>query len=55
MGLTETHADSAITDCELSIDGYFLIRKDRSTGKGGGVLCYIRADLNWIRRIDLEN
>ena len=54
MGLTETHANSTITDSEFNIDGYTVIRKDRSTGIGGGVLCYIRSDLNWKRRLDLE-
>ena len=54
FGITESHTTSSVNDGELSIDGYNMIRKDRSTGIGGGVICYIRDDLKWQRRNDLE-
>ena len=35
--------------------GYHIVRKDRKSGKGGGVVVFIRDDLKWQRRTDLEN
>ena len=54
LGVTETHLNSVIDSSLLSVDGYTFIRKDRTSGAGGGVGCYIRNDLNWERRSDLE-
>ncbi|XP_057296255.1 uncharacterized protein LOC130625211 [Hydractinia symbiolongicarpus] len=39
----------------ISIEGYRTVRKDRKTGIGGGVIVYIRDDLEWQRRFDLES
>ena len=47
--------ESTITNAELSIDGNTIERKDRENGVLGGVLCYIRSDVNYIRRVVLEN
>ena len=43
-GITESKLDSSVTNAELNIDGYSVIRNDRN-GTGGGVACCIRNDL----------
>ena len=53
-GISESHATPDIRDGELEIDGYDLVRKDRESGEYGGVLCYIRSDIKYQRRWDLE-
>lgn len=55
LGLSETHNNGSVSDLELSIDGYTFERKDRIRGSHGGVLCYIRSDIIYVRRSDLEN
>ena len=40
---------------EIEITGYTSIRKDRIDKKGGGVLVYIRKDINFIRKSELES
>ena len=30
-------------------------RKDRNNGRGGGVACYIRNDINYKRLVDMED
>jgi len=43
IGITESWATENITDSELSMRGYQLFRRDRSTGnRGGGVLLYVK-------------
>ena len=44
-------------DCttSLNLDNYIFVRKDCETGIGGGVGCFIREDIKWQRRIDLES
>ena len=54
-GLTETHLHRSVLDDELYVDGYTLERADRSKGHYGGVLCYIRNDIQYQRRRDLES
>ena len=46
LGTSESHLNSTYTDSQMGIDGYDLVGKDRKTGKGGGISCYIRQDLN---------
>ena len=37
------------------IDGYTLERRDRPNGRGGGgVGCYVKSNVTYIRRHDLE-
>ena len=36
------------------IDGYTFIRKDRKSGPGGEVGCYINNDLQWQRKVGLS-
>ena len=40
VGITETKLHNSIGDSEISIDGYFAIRRDRNR-KGWGVICYV--------------
>ena len=42
IGITESWANSDITDAELGLEGYVLFRKDRRGRMGGGVLLYIK-------------
>ena len=55
LGVTETHTDKSVKDSQLNIPGYVMERKDRKVGPHGGVLCYIRDDLKYDRRYDLES
>ena len=54
LGITETPLSDFNTS-QLDVEGYDFIRKDRDRGLGGGIGCYIRKDLNWHRRTDLED
>ena len=38
VGITESKLDESINDCEIWIEGYSTIRRDRNR-KGGGVVC----------------
>ena len=48
LGITESWLNSSISDCELEIDGYSLLRNDRDNGSskrgGGGILIYSRTN-----------
>ena len=44
LGITESKLDSSVTNAEVNINGYSIIRNDRNRN-GGGVACYIRSDL----------
>ena len=44
LGITESELDSFVTDAEVNINGYSIIRNDRN-GIGWGVACYIRNNL----------
>ena len=48
----ETRLDSTITDGMIRVDGYDIIRKDRSR-TGGGVCIYLRITINYQIRDDL--
>eukprot|EP00794_Sanderia_malayensis_P017903 gene17903-19681_t len=54
FGFTESHFNSSTVDEEISVDGYRIDRLDRKTGSYGGVICYLRTDINYERRKDLE-
>ena len=54
FGFTESHADASVTENELSVGGYRVERKDPETGNHGGVPCFIRNDVKYERRRDLE-
>ena len=44
LGITESKLDSSISNQEVNISGYSILRSDRNR-YGGGVACYVRADL----------
>lgn len=54
ISFSETHTNNTVTDAQLKIPGYTLERKDRVIEGHGGVSLYIRDDLNYNRRDDLE-
>ena len=54
FGLSETHLHKDINSSEVNIDGYKFERSDRKNGTGGGVGCYVRDDISYHRRRDLE-
>ena len=41
VAVTEIWLSDEIPDSVVSMNGYVLIRSDRSTGIGGGMMCYI--------------
>ena len=51
---SQKHTHVNITNSEIEITGYTIERKDRSNGKYGGVLCYIRGRISYQRCYDLE-
>ncbi|XP_069941386.1 uncharacterized protein [Cherax quadricarinatus] len=51
---SESWLDDTVTDDEVKIDGYNIKRLDRNR-KGGGVCAYIRNDLAYSPRPDLNN
>ena len=50
IGISETKLDQSVSDAEVSIEGYNLIRQDRNR-HGGGVACYIKSNLSY----DIKN
>ena len=57
LAVNETKLDSSISNCELDITGYDIVRLDRELNgrRGGGVCFYIRSNLNFAVRKDLLN
>ena len=51
---SETHTNTSIKNAELEIPNYVLERKDRINGSHGGVSMYLRDDVSYRRREDLE-
>ena len=54
LGITESKLDSSVSDQEVNISGYSILRSDRNRN-GGGAACYIRADLCFNRRNVFSN
>ena len=46
IGFSETRLDSNISDNVIDLDGYDIVRKDRSRN-GGGVCIYVRSSINY--------
>ena len=46
IGICESKLDGSVLDPEMSIDNYKILRCDRN-GQEGGVICYVRNDLNY--------
>ena len=54
IGLSESKLDNSVNDNEISVPGYDILRKDRNRN-GGGVLAYIKNDLAYNVREDLDS
>ena len=54
ISINETRLDNTVDDPEMSIPGYDLFRKDRSSN-GGGVALYIRKIFNTINKTHIAN
>ena len=54
FGITESKLDNSVTDKEININGYSIIRNDRNRN-GGGVACYIRDDLCFNKKNIFSN
>ena len=42
IGITESWANTDITDAELGLTGYVMFRRDRIGRRGGGVILYVK-------------
>ena len=54
LAISETWLDSSVTNSEVSLDGFNIIRRDRDI-HWGGVCIYIKSDLAFSERTDLQN
>ena len=54
VALTETWLNMSHCDRDVNVDNYTHFRKDRTTGRGGGILVYVLSDIPCVRRYDLE-
>ena len=54
LGITESKLDSSVSDQEVNISGYSILRSARNR-YGRGVTCYVRADLGFNRRNVFSN
>ena len=45
IGITESWANTDITDAELGLTGYVMFRRDRIGRRGGGVILYIKKSI----------
>jgi hypothetical protein len=52
LAINETKLDSSISDSEIYINGYTIIRKDRNRN-GGGIAIYIKNNISHFERVDL--
>ena len=52
LTLNETRPDNSISDSEVKIPGYDIVRRDRNRN-GGGVAMFIRSNISFINRNDL--
>ena len=53
LGITETNLDNSVSNQELKIDGYNLLRSDRNKN-GGGVACYIKNNVAHNRKLSIS-
>ena len=53
LAINESKINESISDDEISISGFHLIRKDRNR-YGGGVLMHIRGTIPFSKRNDLR-
>ena len=52
-GINETKLDENVSDDEIALEGYTVIRNDRNTS-GGGVALFVHNDIPFIKRSDLS-
>ena len=58
LAINETRVDGSISDQDVKVEGYDVIRCDRTVNAGrfgGGVCFYIRSDINYVVRKDLDD
>ena len=57
LALNETRLNESISDQDVKVQGYDIIRHDRSTNGrfGGGVCFYIRSNISYSVRTDLDS
>ena len=57
LAINETKLDSTIHDNEIQLPGFEVVRKDRTVNgrNGGGVCIYLRSNLNYHTRDDLNS
>ena len=53
LGITETKLHNTVSNKELKIDGYNLLRSDRNKN-GGGVACYIKNNIAHNRKLSIS-
>ena len=54
IGITESKLDESVSDSEISIQGYDVVRNDRNR-HGGGVVCYVKNNLSYNVKKEFEN
>ena len=54
IGITESWANTYITDAELGLTGYVMFRRDRIGRRGGGVILYVKESIQ-ANEIKLES
>ena len=55
LALNETKLDDLVGNNDIYIPGYEIVRRDRISHNGGGVCFYIRSNLNYNIRQDLQH
>ena len=57
LAINETRPDRNISDQDVKVEGYDVIRCDRTVNRrfGGGVCFYIRSDINYVVCEHLDN
>ena len=45
IGITESWANSDITDAELGLTGYVMFRRDQIGRRGGGIILYVKESI----------
>ena len=45
IGITESCANTDITDAEIGLTGYVMFRRDRMGRRGGGVILYVKESI----------
>ena len=53
IGITESWVNTDITDAELGLTGYIMLRRDRKGRRGGGVILYVKESIQ-AYKIKLE-